>query len=96
MVSEAATAGFRVGLLRVGRKQTLKTKSRNLFGAGTVRFDELFERMAAKGLVEDLGSSPDFDAFLAPEARKTEVPFNEAKRAAGWILSRWAQLEKEV
>ena len=96
MVSEAATAGFRVGLLRVGRKQTLKTKSRNLFGAGTVRFDELFERMAAKGLVEDLGSSPDFDAFLAPEARKTEVPFNEAKRAAEWILSRWVQLEEEV
>ena len=89
MVSEAATAGFRVGLLRVGRKQTPKTKSRNLFGAGTVRFDELFERMAGKGLVEDLGAAPDFDNFLAHAARKTEVPFNEARKAAEWIMNRW-------
>ncbi len=89
MVSEAATAGFRVGLLRVGRKQTPKTKSRNLFGAGAVRFDELFERMAEEGLVEDLGATPDFDAFLNHEARKTEVPFNEARKAAEWIMSRW-------
>ena len=89
MVSEAATAGFRVGLLRVGRKQSLKTKSRNLFGAGTVRFDELFEEMAERGLVEDLGATPDFDAFLAPETRRTETPFNEAKKAAEWILNHW-------
>lgn len=94
MVSEAATAGFRVGLLRVGRKQTPKTKVRNLFGAGTVRFDALFEEMAAKGFVEDLGETPDFDDFLAPEARRTEVPFNEAKRAAEWIISRWKPAEE--
>ena len=96
MVSEAATAGFRVGLLRVGRKHSLKTRSRNLFGAGTVRFDELFKEMTERGLVEDLGAVPDFDAFLAPEACRTDVPFNEAKRAAEWILNRWARLEKEV
>ena len=95
MVSEAATAGFRVGLLRVGRKQSLKTKSRNLFGAGTVRFDELFKEMAERGLVEDLGAAPDFDTFLIPEACRTDVPFNEAKRAAEWILSRWKQLEEK-
>ena len=94
MVSEAATAGFRVGLLRVGRKQSTVTKSRNLLGAGTVRFDALFEEMSARGLVEDLGTAPDFDAFLAPEARRTDVPFNEAKRAAEWILSRWPLLAK--
>ena len=94
MVSEAATAGFRVGLLRVGKKQGPKTMFRNLLGAGTVRFDAFFEIMAAKGLVEDLGTTPDFDAFLAPEARRTDVPFNEAKRAAEWILSRWPLLEK--
>ena len=94
MVSEAATAGFRVGLLRVGRKQTPKTKFRNVFGAGTVRFDALFETMTARGLVEDLGTTPDFNAFLASEARKTEVPFNEAKKAAEWILNRWSLLEK--
>ena len=94
MVSEAATAGFRVGLIRIGRKQTPKTKFRNVFGAGAVRFDALFETMAARGLVEDLGTPPDFDAFLASEARKTEVPFNEAKKAAEWILNRWPLLEK--
>ena len=96
MVSESATAGFRVGLLRVGRKQNLKTKSRHLFGAGTVRFDELFEKMTAEGLVEDLGATPDFDAFLDPAACRTEAPFNEAKKAAEWIISRWTRLEKGV
>ncbi|SFE40077.1 mitochondrial fission ELM1 family protein [Succiniclasticum ruminis] len=95
MVSEASTAGFRVGLLRVGRKQTPKTKVRNLFGAGTVRFDALFEEMAARGFVEDLGPAPDFDAFLAPETRRIETPFNEAKRAAEWILSRWKPAEEK-
>ena len=45
--------------------------------------------MAARGLVDDLGTAPDFDSFLATEARKTDVPFNEAKRAAEWILNRW-------
>ena len=64
-------------------------KIRNLLGGGAVRFDALFEEMAERGLVDDLGAAPDFDAFLAPEVRKTDVPFNEAKRAAEWILSRW-------
>jgi hypothetical protein len=94
MASEAATAGFRVGLLRVGRKKSPATKSRNLLGEGTVRFDALFESMAARGLVEDLGTAPDFDAFLAPAACRTDVPFNEAKRAAEWILGRWPLLER--
>ena len=89
MVSESATAGFKVGLLRVGRKQSPVKKIRNLLGGGAVRFDALFEEMAERGLVDDLGAAPDFDAFLAPEVRKTDVPFNEAKRAAEWILSRW-------
>ncbi len=91
MASEAATAGFRVGLLRVDRKQSPLTKIRRHLGGGTAKFDALFEEMATRGLVDDLGSVPDFDAFLAPEARKTDVPFNEAKRAAEWILTRWPQ-----
>ena len=94
MVSEATTAGFRVGLLRVGRKKSPVTKSRNLLGEGTARFDALFESMAARGLVKDLGSAPDFDAFLTPAASRTDIPFNEAKRAAEWILNRWSLLEK--
>ena len=89
MASEAATAGFRVGLLRVEKKQSPLTKLRRHLGGGTVKFDALFTEMAARGLVDDLGTTPDFDSFLATEARKTDVPFNEAKRAAEWILSRW-------
>ncbi|MCR4818545.1 MAG: mitochondrial fission ELM1 family protein [Fretibacterium sp.] len=88
MVSEAATAGFRVGLIRVGRRQGPLVKLRNILGGGTARFDALFDAMAERGLVEDLGANPDFDAFLAPAERRTDTPFNEAKRAAEWILSR--------
>ena len=92
MASESATAGFRVGLIRVGRKQSPLTKLRRHLGGGTVKFDALFTEMAARGFVDDLGPVPDFDAFLAADARKTDVPFNEAKRAAEWILSRWPQV----
>jgi len=93
MASEAATAGFRVGLLRVGRKKTPMAEVRNLSGGGAARFDTFFAAMAAKGLVEDLGTAPDFAAFLAPAACRTDVPFNEAKRAAEWILHRWSLTE---
>ena len=96
MASEAATAGFRVGLIRVDRKQSPLTKLRRHLGGGTAKFDALFAEMAARGFVEDLGATPDFEAFLTPETCRTEVPFDEAKRAAEWIISRWAQLEKEV
>ena len=94
MASEAATAGFRVGLLRVEKKQSPLTKLRRHLGGGTVKFDALFTEMAARGLVDDLGTAPDFDSFLATEARKTDVPFNEAKRAAEWILNRWPAIYK--
>jgi len=89
MVSEAATAGFRVGLLRIGRKQGPLMKLRNLFGGGAARFDALFKKMAERGFVDDLGATPDFGAFLTSEIRKTDVPFNEARKAAEWILNRW-------
>ena len=96
MVSEAATAGFRVGLLRVGRKQGTQVKLRHILGGGTARFDALFEAMAARGLVEDLGTVPNFDKFLSPNERRTDVPFNEAKRAAEWILGCWTPSERMV
>ena len=86
MVSEAATAGFRVGLLRVGRKRGTMARLRKAWGEGVARFDALFETMAGRGLVEDLGSPPDFGTFLAPAERRTDVHFNEASRAAERIL----------
>ena len=85
MVSEAITAGFRVGLLRVPKNSGFIKK---FFGYGTQRFDEMFEKMEARDLLVDLGNFPDFDKFLAPDEQKHGKDFNEAKRAAEWILSR--------
>ena len=84
MVSEAVTAGFKVGLLRVPRTEgdSLKRK----FGGGTKRFDEMFAKMNERGLIEDLGDVPNFYNFLAPIHQKHHQDFNEAKRAAEWIL----------
>ena len=84
MVSEAATAGFKVGLLRVPR---VTGKLKKSLGYGTKKFDEMFEEMKARDLIEDLGSTPDFDKFLAPDEQKHNKNFNEAQRAAEWILN---------
>ena len=83
MVSEAVTAGFRVGLLRVPRTHsTIKS----LFGGGPRRFDDMFAKMAERNLLVDLGDMPDFRKFLAEPEQKHNQDFNEAKRAAEWIL----------
>jgi len=84
MVSEAITAGFKVGLLRVPKSSG---KLKKTFGYGTQRFDEMFEKMRKRELLEDLGAIPDFDKFLAPDEQKHGKDFNEAKRAAEWILN---------
>ena len=83
MVSEAVTAGFKVGLLRVPR---VTGKLKTSLGYGTKRFDEMFEEMKARNLIEDLGDSPDFDKFFAPDEQKHNKDFNEAQRAAEFIL----------
>ena len=86
MVSEAVTAGFRVGLLRVPKTSTEPLKK--LFGGGTKRFDDMFTKMRLRKLLVDLGSEPDFRNFLADPEQKHNQDFNEAKRAAEWILSK--------
>ena len=83
MVSEAATAGFRVGLMRVPRVTNFVKK---IFGFGAERFDEMFRAMIVNGLIEDLGTKPDFKRFTAPSEQRHGQDFNEAKRAAEWIL----------
>jgi len=83
MVSEAITAGFKVGLLRVPRNSG---RIKQMFGYGTKRFDDMFEKMYKRNLLVDLGNFPDFDKFLAPDEQKHGQDFNEAKRAAQWIL----------
>ena len=84
MVSEAVTAGFRVGLLRVPRSAGFIKQA---FGAGPQRFDKMFDRMAVRNLLVDFGKTPDFRKFLEEPEQKHNQDFNEAKRAAEWILS---------
>lgn len=79
MVSESATAGFRAGLVRVPR---VTGKVKDMLGFGARRFDELFARMMTEGLLEEY--SPDF--LTVPEQRHGKN-FNEARRAAEWILA---------
>ena len=84
MVSEAATAGFRVGLLRVPRTSGFLKR---LAGAGAQRFDDMFAKMEARNLLVDLGNAPDFMKFLYEPDQRHHQDFNDAKRAAEWILS---------
>ena len=83
MVSEAVTAGFKVGLMRVPR---ITNPVKSMLGYGGKRFDELFAKMSSQGLIEDLGNDPDFVKFLEPYEQKHYKDFNEAKRAAQWII----------
>ena len=98
MVSEAATAGFRVRILRVGRRAGLKRRlqettallvrkgwlqRRRLWGAP--RFDAMLEAFRSRGLATE--TLPwENGAKAAPGARHD---FNEARDAAGWICREW-------
>ena len=82
MVSESVTAGFRVGLVRVPR---VTGHVKDMLGFGAKRFDELFAHMKSKGLLEEFAGTPD---FLTAQSQRHGKDFNEAKRAAEWILSR--------
>lgn len=84
MVSEAVTAGFRVGLLRVPRSSDML---KQFFGSGPKRFDDMFGKMRQRNLLVDLGKIPDFRSFLSEPEQKHHQDFSEAKRAAEWILS---------
>lgn len=84
MVSEAATAGLKVGLIRVPR---VTGKVKNFLGYGAQRFDDMFSKMISRNLIIDLGNKPDIKKFLEPPEQKHNLNFNEAKRAAEWIIS---------
>ena len=85
MVSEAATAGFKVGLIRVPRVPMSYAK--RFIGAGAKRFDEMFEKMMQRGIVTDLTNESAFEEFMASKEQRHHKDFNEAKRAAEWILN---------
>ena len=84
MVSEAVTAGFRVGLLRVPRTSGFLKR---LVGAGPQRFDNMFAKLASRNLLVDLGRVPDYREFFSAPEQRHHQDFSEAKRAAEWILN---------
>ncbi len=83
MVSEAATAGFRVGLIRVPRTTG---KIKHMLGYGARRFDDMFAEFSQRGLIMDFGPEFYFPKFMEAYEQKHGQDFNEAKRAADWIL----------
>ncbi len=99
MVSEAATAGFPVRLLRVERcggfrRALQETASRLVkkgllpggFLWGAPRFDAMLEAFMEAGRVTE--TLPWEEAAKA-EGRDKGQDFNEARAAAAWILQRW-------
>ena len=47
----------------------------------------MFEKMKAENLIQDLGGTSEFfNEFLSTDEQKHNQDFNEAKRAAKWIL----------
>ncbi|MBQ3758407.1 MAG: mitochondrial fission ELM1 family protein [Synergistaceae bacterium] len=83
MVSEAVTAGFKVGLIRLPRTTG---QIKHMLGYGARRFDDMFAEFAQRGLIEDFGTDFYFPRFFEAYEQKHGQDFNEAKRAADWIL----------
>lgn len=100
MVSEAVTAGRRVVLLRVGRKKGLHMILQRLafrlaalgllpprFVFGVPKFDAMFDRFRERGYLVEQTASSRGTAQERPDASTAVSGFNEAKRAAEWILN---------
>lgn len=103
MVSEAATAGFRVRLLRVERTRGLRPRLQRSvsllvksgllpcrFLRGAPRFDAMLEGFRARSLVTE--TFP-WDERIPEESFSRPPSFNEARDAASWILQRWDRKE---
>ena len=58
-----------------------------MLGYGARRFDDMFAKFAQRGLIEDFGTDLYFPKFLEAYEQKHGFDFNEAKRAAKWILN---------
>ncbi|HPJ25963.1 MAG TPA: ELM1/GtrOC1 family putative glycosyltransferase [Synergistaceae bacterium] len=102
MISEAVTAGHRVRLvpghpknraLRKLQRGTEKLCTKKILPSqvlwGAPKFDRLFRAFEERGyLVKETGS---FASMRAPDDAYPAVPeeFNEARRAARWLLERW-------
>jgi len=103
MVSEAATAGFEVRILRVGKKPGLKRilqkatswlvekgtlPHRFLWGAP--RFDAMLETFKSKGLATEAFG---WEVSAGKGENRETGAFNEARDAAAWIVREWDRKE---
>ncbi len=102
MLSESATSGAHVYLLRVWRK---KGGRRNLqrgterlvrsgllsekFLWGTPRFDRMIDLFIDRGLITEMPSNVKLWRSVLERELSAPPSFNEACRAARWILENW-------
>jgi mitochondrial fission protein ELM1 len=99
MVSEAATAGFKVRILRVGKRPGVKrvlqsatswlVRKRALphrFLWGAPRFDAMLENFKEKGLATE---APGSEGNAGKGENTGSGSFNEARDAAAWIVREW-------
>lgn len=103
MVSEAATAGFEVRILRIekkpGLKRILQKATSCLVETGTLphrflwgapRFDAMLESFKAKGLATEAFG---FEISAGKGENRKTGAFNEARDAADWIVREWDRKE---
>ncbi|MFP4482250.1 MAG: mitochondrial fission ELM1 family protein [Thermovirgaceae bacterium] len=102
MVSEAATAGRRPVVLRAERKKspaTVAAAATSLFAEkgffdekwifGAPRFDKMIRSFEERGLCRYLAEAEEVAENFRDEESRLPEDFNEARRAAEWILARW-------
>lgn len=104
MISEAATAGHTVSVIAVERrngfKGVLQDITERLAGGGiipkrflwgTPRFDEMIHGFYKRGLAVIVSSDPNnvASSVIRKDGRQGDS-FNEARRAAEWIIKRWS------
>ena len=102
MISEAATGGRVLQILRVGKKKGFRKKLQDLTANmdekgflspgrlwGAPRFELMIKSLCRRGLAQIYGSV-EFDG--RPEVQEVQgrdFSFNEARRAAEWMIQRW-------
>lgn len=103
MISEAATGGHVVRILRVGRQGgarkvlqvlTAKVVSKKLLATqrlwGIPRFELMIESFYSRGLAMEYDPTRIDEKPLAQGNKNEDLSFNEARRAAEWIIQGWS------
>lgn len=103
MISEAATGGHVVQILRVGKREGFRKKLQDLTADmvekgslapgrlwGVPRFELLIGSFCRRGLAQ-VYKPVAFDGEpVVQEGRRRDLSFNEARRAAEWMIRRWS------